>query len=48
MTNAQYEQVEQRAMENGISFSEQLRNETEDLMYGHEEIQELQSQGIRR
>lgn len=48
MTNAQYEQVEQRAMENGISFSEQLRNETEDLMYEHEEIQELQSQGIRR
>ncbi len=48
MTNAQYEQVEQRAMENGISFNEQLRNETEELMYGHEEIQELQSQGIKR
>ena len=48
MTDAQYEQVEQRAMENGVSFSEQLRNETEDLMYGHKEIQELQSSGMKR
>ena len=48
MTNTQYEQVEQRAMENGISFDEQLRNETEDLRYDHEEIQELQSQGMKK
>lgn len=48
MTNAQYEQVEERALENGVEFSEQMRNETEDLMYEHEEIQGLQSQGMRR
>lgn len=48
MTNAQYEQVEQRAMENGISFNEQLVQETKDLMDEHEEIQELQSHGVRR
>lgn len=48
MTNAQYERIEQRAMENGVNFSEQLRQETEDLMYEHDEIQELQSQGMRR
>lgn len=44
LTNAQYEQIEQRAMENGVSFYEQLRNENEDLMYTHEELQELQAQ----
>ena len=48
MTNAQYEQIEERAMENGIDFSEQMRNETQDLMYEHDEIQELQSQGMHR
>lgn len=48
MTNTQYKQVEKRAIENGISFSEQLRNETGNLMYEHEEIQELQSKNIRR
>ena len=48
MTNAQYEKVEERAMENGIDFSEQLSNETQDLMYEHDELQELQSSGMRR
>lgn len=48
MTNAQYEQVEERALENGVDFSEQMRNETEDLMYQHEELQELQNQGMKR
>ncbi len=48
MTNAQYEQIEQRAIENGVSFSEQLIQETGDLKYDHDEIQELQSQGIKR
>lgn len=48
MTNAQYEQIEQRAIENGVSFSEQLTQETGDLKYDHDEIQELQSQGIKR
>ena len=48
MTNAQYEQVEERALENGIDFSEQMRNETKDLMYEHEEIQELQSNYEKR
>lgn len=50
MTDAQYEQVENRAYENGIELDEQLRKENEDLMYGHEELQELQSQqnGITR
>lgn len=48
MTNSQYEKIEQRAEENGISFSEQMRQETEDLMYEHDEMQELQSQGMKR
>lgn len=48
MTNAQYEQIEQRAIENGVSFSEQLIQETGDLKYDYDEIQELQSQGIKR
>ena len=48
MTNAQYEQIEQRAIENGVSFSEQLIQETGDLKYDHDEIQELQGQGIKR
>lgn len=48
LTNAQYEQIEQRAEENGISFSEQLFQENKDLMYDHNEIQELQKQGMRR
>ena len=41
---------ENRAYENGIEFDEQLRKENEDLMYGHEELQELQGQqgGIKR
>lgn len=48
MTNAQYGQIEQRAEENGISFNEQLVQETTDLMYRNEDLQELQSQGMRR
>lgn len=48
MTNAQYEQIEQRAIENGVSFNEQLIQETGDLKYDHDEIQELQSQGIKK
>lgn len=48
LTNAQYEQIEQRAEENGISFSEQLFQENKNLMYDHNEIQELQKQGMRR
>ena len=48
MTNAQYGQIEQRAEENGISFNEQLVQETTDLMYRHEDLQELQSQGMKR
>lgn len=48
MTNSQYEQIEQRTIENGISFSEQLIQETGDLKYDHDEIQELQSQGMKR
>lgn len=48
MTNAQYEQIEQRAIENGVSFSEQLIQETGDLKYNRDEIQELQSQDIKR
>ena len=37
MTNAQYEKIEERALENGIDFNEQLVQETTDLMYDHEE-----------
>lgn len=48
MTNAQYEQIEQRAMENGISFNEQLVQENIDLMNEHDEIQKLQSHDMRR
>lgn len=50
MTNAQYENLEKRALENGIDFNEQLVKETTDLRYDHEELQELQSQhgGMRR
>lgn len=48
MTNAQYEKIEQRAVENGISFDEQLRQETAELMQEHNEIQELQSQNKKR
>ena len=50
MTNAQYEKIEERALENGIDFNEQLVQETTDLMYDHEELQELQSQhgGMKR
>ena len=48
MTNAQYENLEARALENGISFNEQLVQETMDLRYDHEELQELQNRGIKR
>ena len=48
MTNAQYENLEARALENGISFNEQLVQETIDLRYDHEELQELQNRGIKR
>lgn len=47
MTNAQYENIEKRALENGIDFSEQFAKETIDLRYDHEELQELQSQYSR-
>ena len=48
MTNAQYEKIEQDAQENGISFSEQMYQVTQDLRYDFDEVQELQSQGIRK
>lgn len=48
LTNAQYEQIEERALENGVDFNEQMKNETQDLMYYHDEIQALQNQGMRR
>ena len=48
MTDAQYEQIAQRAEENGISFNEQLIQETTDLMSQHSDLQELQDQGIKR
>ena len=50
MTNAQYEKIEERALENGVDFNEQLVQETIDLRDDHEELQELQSQhgGMRR
>ena len=44
MTNAQYENLEKRAFENGVDFHEQLIQETTTLMDNHEELQELQSQ----
>lgn len=48
LTNAQYEQIEERAEENGISFSEQLLQENKDLLYENNEIQELQNHGMNR
>lgn len=49
MTNAQYENLEKRAFENGVDFHEQLIQETTTLMDNHEELQELQTQyGGRR
>lgn len=48
MTDTQYAQVEERALENGVDFSEQLRNETQDLMYTHDELQELQRTRVRK
>ncbi len=48
MTNAQYEQIENRAYENGVDFSEQLVQETTNLMDDHEELQELQKHAGRR
>lgn len=48
MTNAQYENIEQRALENGVDFNSQLVQETTDIRYEHDEIQELQSQGMHR
>lgn len=48
LTNAQYEKIREKAMENGIEFSEQLAKETTDLRYDHEELQELQNRGIKR
>ena len=48
MTDAQYERIEEKAQENGISFLEQLYQETQDIRYNFDEIQELQSQGIKR
>lgn len=49
MTNAQYEKIEERALENGVDFHEQLLQETIDLKYEHDDIQELQSSyGVRK
>lgn len=48
LTNAQYEQIRKRAEENGIGFSEQLVRETIDLKFEHDELQELQDQGVGR
>ena len=49
MTNAQYEKIQERALENGVDFHEQLIQETTDLRYEHDDIQELQSShGVRK
>ncbi len=48
MTNNQYEKIKQDAQKNGISFSEQMYQVTQDLRYDFDEVQELQSQGIRK
>ena len=42
MTNKEYEQIEQRADENNVSFSEQLKDENDVLKFEHEDLQELQ------
>lgn len=46
MSNIQYKKIEERALENGVDFHEQLIQETSGLQYDHEEIQELQSHCI--
>lgn len=49
MTDAQYENIETKASENGLDFSEQLRQETSLLQDEHAELQELQgSHSVRR
>lgn len=48
MTDKQYEFLRQQAEENGISYEEQKRQATEDIRYEFEEVQELQSQGMKR
>lgn len=49
MTNAQYEKIQERALENGVDFHEQSIQETTDLRYEHDDIQELQSShGVRK
>ena len=48
ISNLQYEQIDQRAIDNGLSFEEQLNKETEDLIYMHEKIQKLQGHKIGR
>ncbi len=47
LTDAQYEQIKERAWYNDVDFYEQLRNENEYLMYEHEELQELQSSAMK-
>lgn len=48
MTDKQYEQIEERAKENYISFTEQLKQESQYLQYEHNNYQKLQGQGMKR
>ena len=44
----QYQQISDRADENGVSFNEQFDDENEKLAIENEELQELQNQGMNR
>ena len=45
MTDSEYSQIEERANQNGVDFYEQLRQETQDLRYEHEQVQDMAHKG---
>ena len=48
MTDEEHKQVEERAYFNGVTYDEQLRQETADLRHDHEELQGLQTEASRK
>ena len=48
LNTEQYKRVEERAMDNGISFDEEFRNETNEIRERHDELMELQEQNKKR
>ena len=48
ISDSDYESIESKADENGITLSEQLSQINEDIKYDFDEVQELQSKGSHR